>query len=128
MYCETELRNFALFLIVSSEYDLFQLAKLVGSNWRQLGQHLGFNSEHMDCIERDIPVTRERAVKMLHDWYCLYGRRTNLDAVRSKVVELQRSKRSAKEETERTYKHKSYIWTGLCFMFVCRVCFLAKSS
>ena len=113
---------------MSFEYELFQLAKLVGSNWRELGQHLGFSSEHMDCIERDISATRERAIKMLHDWYCSSGRRTNLDAVRSKVVEIQKCKRSAEEEQESKSKHKSFNRTCLWFMSSCRVCFSAKSS
>ena len=56
-----------------------------------LGQLLDVSVEHMDCIERDIPTTSERANKMLHDWYCACGTRGNLDDVRSKVAELQRT-------------------------------------
>ena len=70
----------------------------MGSNWRELGEHLGFNSEDLDCIENDIATTRERAVKMLDVWYCASGRRINLNDVRSKVEELQRSKRSARQD------------------------------
>ena len=94
---------------MSVEYELFKLAKLVGSSWRELGQYLGLNSDHLDCIERDICTTRDRAIKMLDDWYCAYGRRVNLDDVRSKVVELQRSKKSANQEKKRKCKYKSFI-------------------
>ena len=103
----TNMMKFYVFL-VSVEFELFELAKLVGSSWRELGQHLGLNADHLDCIERDIFTTRERAIKMLDDWYCACGRRINLDDVRSKVVELRRSKRSANQEKERKCKHKSF--------------------
>ena len=93
---------------MSVEYELFELAKLVGSNWRKLGQHLGLNSQHLDCIERDIPTTREKAIKMLHDWYCACGRRISLDDVRCKVAELEVSKESVKQERDRKCKYKSF--------------------
>ena len=84
---------------MSIEYQLFELSKSVGSKWRMLGQLLKMNIEHMDCIERDIPTTRERAMKMLQDWYCACGRRGRLEDVRSKVAELQRT--ATVEETSR---------------------------
>ncbi|XP_062512019.1 uncharacterized protein LOC134187868 isoform X2 [Corticium candelabrum] len=52
----------------------------------------------MDCIERDIPTTREKAFKMLHDWYCARGRRCNLNDMKCKVTDLKRAGESDREE------------------------------
>lgn len=84
----------------SVEYELFELAKSVGTQWRELALLLGVSSGDVDCIERDIPTTRERAFKMLRGWYWRHGKRENLALVRAKLTEIRLEKRAEEKARE----------------------------
>ena len=87
----------------STDYQLFELAKSVGSDWQELAVILGERAVDIECIQKDIPTTRERAFRMLRGWYMRCGKRASLDNVRSKIDKI----RGAKQAEEKARKWRS---------------------
>lgn len=81
---------------------MFDFAKSIGADWKELALMMGVTPVDVECIERDVSTTRERAFRMLRDWYWKVGKQADLHSVRAKL-EIIRSEKQARQEARELF-------------------------
>lgn len=69
-------------MMVVAEKELLELAQLVGADWEKMADFLGISNVDVDIIKADLPLTADRAYRMLNNWYWEQGSSADLNAVR----------------------------------------------
>lgn len=98
----------------SNELKLYNLAKSVGADWRELAVSLGLTDVEVKIIEADVQTTVEQAYKMLIDWYWNRGSQVSFADVAKTIEAIQMENealdRSSMSWNILTVEEKSFGW------------------
>ena len=96
--CSCLITQLLLFIVVchsgsSRDLELFQFAKLVGTDWSQLAVQLGFTEMDVKCYEADLPTNQQRSKQVVFDWYYKSCPDDPVSVLRAHLDEARKNKR-----------------------------------